>query len=93
MNILWSVRARNELRAIHAYIARDSTFYADRMILRILARIEAAAQAPTRGHRVHEYPEAQFREVHEPPYRIIYAISDRTLQVVTIVHFKQELNG
>lgn len=93
MNILWSVRARNELRAIHAYIARDSTFYADRMMARILARVEAVAQAPTRGHPVHEYLEAPLREVHEPPYRIIYTTVGRSLQVVTIVHFKQRLDA
>lgn len=29
--------------------------------------------------------------MHEPPYRIIYAISAEVFQVITIVHFKQQL--
>lgn len=93
MKIIWSVRARNELREIHAYIGRDSAFYANRMINRIIARVEAIALSPTSGHPVHEYPEAPLRETHEHPYRIIYLASADTLHVVTIVHFKQQLDA
>ena len=54
-------------------------------------RVERAAMAPTQGHRLHEYPERQLKEVHESPYRIIYEHSQTELRVVTIVHFKQRL--
>lgn len=93
MRILWSVRARKELRAIRNYIARDSEFYASRMAGRLIARIEAAALSPSSGHPVHEYPEAPLREVHEYPYRIIYLASTDAFYVVTIVHFKQQLGA
>jgi len=59
------------------------------MVTRIVERVERAAQSPTQGHPVHEYPEASLREVHESPYRIIYAFTEHELRVVTIVHFKQ----
>ncbi len=61
------------------------------MVARIIERVERAAISPGQGHPVHEYPEADLREVHESPYRIIYAFSEDELQVVTIVHFKQRL--
>lgn len=61
------------------------------MVARIIERVEQAAVAPTQGHPVHEYPEAPLKEVHESPYRIIYAFSDEALRIVTIVHFKQQL--
>ena len=93
MKIIWAVRARKELREIRAFIARDSEFYADRMATRIIQRVEQAARAPTSGHRVHEYPEAPLREVHEHPYRIIYLASADALHVVTLVHFKQQLDA
>lgn len=63
------------------------------MVARIVARAEAAAQSPTSGHPVHEYPEAPLREVHEHPYRIIYLVSGDVLHIVTIVHFKQQLDA
>lgn len=63
--------ARRSLRAIRRYIAQDSDFYAARMVIRIIERVERAALAPSQGHPVHEYPEQPLKEVHESPYRII----------------------
>lgn len=91
MTLVWSSEARSELRAIRRFIARDSEFYADRMVARIVECAESILAAPRRGHPVHEYPEAELKEVHEPPYRIIYEISRETIGIVTIVHFKQRL--
>jgi len=93
VKIVWSAEARQELRAIKKFIARDSEFYATRMVARIIERVEATAEHPTRGHPVHEYPEEILKEVHEAPYRIIYRISEDQLDVITIVHFKKRLNS
>lgn len=91
MTITWSAEARRSLKAIRRFIGQDSEFYAARMVTRIVQRVEQAALHPTQGHVVHEYPERPLREVHESPYRIIYAFSESELLVVTIVHFKQPL--
>ncbi len=91
MNISWSSQARKDLRSIRKYIERDSEFYAARMVARIVERVERAAEHPTQGHPVHEYPEEPLKEVHESPYRIIYGFSDEAFKVVTIVHFKDQL--
>jgi toxin ParE1/3/4 len=91
VNIIWSSEARRSLRAIRRYIAQDSEFYAGRIVARIVERTERAAQMPSAGHPVHEYPEEPLREVHESPYRIIYESTDAELRVVTIVHFKDRL--
>lgn len=91
MTIVWSTEARKSLRSIRKFIGQDSPFYATQMAGRIIERVELVAAMPERGHRVHEYPEALLREVHESPYRIIYACSDEVLHVITIVHFKQRL--
>jgi plasmid stabilization system protein ParE len=61
------------------------------MIARIVERVERAAQSPSQGHPVHEFPEEPLKEVHESPYRIIYSFSEEELRVVTVVHFKQRL--
>lgn len=91
MTIVWSAEARRSLKAIRRFIAQDSEFYAARMVARIIERVEEAAGHPTQGHLVHEYPEQPLREVHESPYRIIYAHTDTEFQVITIVHFKQRV--
>lgn len=89
MKIEWSSEARRSLRSIRRFIAQDSGFYAGRMVTRIVERVERAAQMPSSGHPVHEYPEEPLKEVHESPYRIIYEFTDTELRVVTIVHFKR----
>ena len=91
MSIVWSAEARKALRSIRKFIAQDSEFYAARMVARIIERVERAADSPTQGHAVHEYPEERLKEVHESPYRIIYAFTETEFRVVTIVHFKQQL--
>lgn len=63
------------------------------MVTRIIERVEKTALLPSRGHAVHEFPELPLKEVHEPPYRIIYHHTEGQLRVVTIVHFKQQMKG
>jgi toxin ParE1/3/4 len=89
VKIIWSAESRKDLRSIRKFIAQDSEFYAARMVARIVERVERAADSPTQGHPVHEYPEGKLREVHESPYRILYEFTELELRVVTIVHFKQ----
>jgi toxin ParE1/3/4 len=91
MNIQWSRQARQDLRAIHEFIARDSEHYARLQIKRLIERVEYISRMPTMGHRVHEFPELDLRETHQENYRIIYAHEADELQVVTIVHMKQQM--
>jgi plasmid stabilization system protein ParE len=72
-------------------IARDSSHYADLHIQRLLERAEKAASMPSRGHPVHELPDAGLREVHEGNHRIIYRVLEDELQIVTLIHMKQRL--
>ena len=91
MKIEWSTQARRDLKAIHDFIGRDSEHYAKLQVERLLTRVESAALMPSRGHRVHELPDSDLREVHEGGYRIIYNHDTETLQVVTIIHMKQRV--
>lgn len=91
MSIVWSRQARRDLRALHDFIARDSEHYANLQINRIIERVEYISKMPTMGHRVHEFPELDLRETHQENYRIIYAYEKTELQVVTIVHMKQQM--
>ena len=93
MKIVWSAEVRRELRAIKRFIARDSEFYAARMVASIVERVGKMAEHPTQGHPVHEYPERPLREVHQEPYRIIYQISSGQMEIITIVHFKKRLQS
>jgi plasmid stabilization system protein ParE len=91
VTIRWSDEARKSLRAIKKFIAQGSEFYAALTVAKIVDRVELAAQMPARGHRVHEYPERDLREVHEGSYRIIYSFTSEQLDVLTVIHFRKKL--
>ena len=74
--IEWSSRqARADIRALKAYIAKDSPYYPRRFTERVIASIEKLKEFPKIGRPV---PEAEGREdVREliyQGYRIIYLI-------------------
>jgi len=91
MRVCFTAESMTRLRAIHAYIARDSVSHADAMIDRITCRAMALATFPQSGRAVPEYAVETLREVPEPPYRIIYRIQADMLQIVTVMHGRQLL--
>lgn len=86
MKVEWTATARRHLRGIHDYIARDSPFYARRMVARIVDRSEQIAQFPQSGRAVPEYPRGDVRELYDEPYRIISRIRRDAIRVLAVVH-------
>lgn len=93
MNVEWTAPARRHLRAIHDYIARDSPFYARRMVARIVARSEQLSRFPEAGRVVREYTRSDVREVFEDPYRIMYRIKGDAIHVIAVVHGAPQLDS
>jgi toxin ParE1/3/4 len=61
------------------------------MIERILKRSRAIPATPHIGRRVPEYGRDDIREVFEHPYRIIYRIKSRQIDVIAVMHVRQLL--
>lgn len=91
MKVVWTANAKRELRAIHDYIAQHSQRYALGMIDRITQKTQHLAVHPEMGGRVPECKEEQVRELLEFPYRIIYAVGPRRVEILSIVHAAREL--
>jgi toxin ParE1/3/4 len=49
------------------------------------------AQPPLLGRRLPEFPDSELRELLERPYRLIYAVSGRGIEIVTVMHYRQLL--
>ncbi|MES9994107.1 MAG: type II toxin-antitoxin system RelE/ParE family toxin [Candidatus Thiodiazotropha sp.] len=92
MAIEWSHRARTDIGDLKTYIAKDSPYYAQRFIDRILASVEKLQAFPRSGRAV---PEAEGREdVREliyQGYRIIYLTRSEGVFIVTIIHGSRDL--
>jgi plasmid stabilization system protein ParE len=90
--IEWSERASADIRDLHAYIAKDSPYYARRFTDKIIASVEKLVEFPKIGRVV---PEAEgrddIRELIYQGYRIIYLLKSDNVFIVTILHGSRDL--
>jgi len=92
VRINWTFQAKNDLKAIAEYIARDSRYYAKMQIIRIRNRTKIIKKYPRIGRIVPEIDNEIIRELIEGNYRIIYKIiSDNQIDILTIHHSARDL--
>jgi plasmid stabilization system protein ParE len=86
--VVFTPTAREHLRRIRAYIARDSRAAADAMARRIRRDAGRLARHPQMGRVVPEYEDPSIRELIVASYRVIYRFdADANLvSVVGIIH-------
>ena len=87
----WSELAVQHLAGITLYINRTSPLYADRMVERILRRVDGLADFPDIGLRTSESEDENVREVFEHPYRILYLAQPTRVDILAIVHGRQDI--
>ena len=87
----WSDLAVQQLASITLYIGRTSPLYAERMVERILRRVETLAAFPDIGLRASEAEDENVREVLENPYRILYLAQPSRVDILAIVHGRQDI--
>ncbi len=61
--VLWAPQAIQDVEAIRAHVARDSTHYADLVVERIVAAVERLKDNPRSGRVVPELGDESIREV------------------------------
>lgn len=90
--IIWAPAAREDMRAIHAYISKDSRRYARAMLRRILVSVSRLKDFPRIGRCVPEFGELdEIRELIVRNYRVIYRISSESIAVGAVIHGAREL--
>jgi addiction module RelE/StbE family toxin len=93
MTIRWTESARADLRAIHAYIARDSRVYAKRMVERLRKAVDRLRRFPGSGTLVPEWDRPELREIVVGNYRVIYRLKERCVEILTVIHAARHLPG
>jgi addiction module RelE/StbE family toxin len=89
--IIWSNLALDDLRAIHEYVSQDSPLYAERLIDRIIARVDILEKHSRIGRVVREFNQDNIRELIEGNYRIIYRIETEDKIGIARVHHSARL--
>lgn len=63
--VKWTNVALSDLRAIYDYVAQDSPKYADRLMDKIIERVDVLEQHPKIGRKVPEFENELIRELIE----------------------------
>lgn len=93
VRLIWTKFARQDLKGIAEYIARDSVNYARIQVQRITIKTKVLKLQPYSGRIVPEVNEENVRELIEGNYRIIYEIvDDHRIDILTIHHSSRDLN-
>ena len=81
----WSERARDDLKAIGRFIARDNPSAARSFVAHLQDRARRVARTPRAGRVVPEFMREDIREVFVGNYRVIYALRAKKVEVLTVL--------
>jgi toxin ParE1/3/4 len=87
--IFWSIPARDDLKGIHNYIARDSNHYAKRVTQDIREKAKLLRDFPQLGKMVPEIGEEDVREINLYSYRIMYETMPNMIYVHAVIHMRR----
>ena len=91
--VKWSIPARNDLKQIHDYIAKDSKYYAQNVIQEIVTKTATLPEFPEIGRTVPEISDQNIRELIVYSYRLIYEISETGIEILAIIHGRRDFNA
>ncbi len=91
--VIWSIPARNDLKQIYDYIAKDSKYYATNVAQNIFSKAENLSEFPEIGRVVPEIGDKNVRELIIYSYRLIYEVVPNGVQILAIIHGKQDFSS
>ncbi len=92
MRIAWTADARQRLKEIEVYFAKqNSTKMAREVAQRLIRRALTLEQPPLLGARLTGYGDSDLRQLFEKPYRIIYRVKSDQVEIITLLHYRQLL--
>jgi len=88
--VIWTARARADLKAIHDYIAKDSLQNAKRVVREMHRKTVGLAETPLIGRVVPELEDPDIREIPAYSWRLIYQLRERRVFVLTVIHKRRQ---
>jgi plasmid stabilization system protein ParE len=88
--VIWTARARSDLKAIHDYIAKDSPINAKRVVREMHRKAAGLAETPHLGRVVPELEDPDIREIPAYSWRLIYHLREQRVFVITVIHKRRQ---
>lgn len=91
--VVWTERAINEVIDIVAFVAKDSSHYAELVEDRIYEAADSLKRFPKRYRIVPELGRSDMHEILVYRYRIIYHFESETITIVSVIHSSRDLKA
>ena len=91
--LVWVEPALSDLDEIADFIAIDDPEAARRLVSRVLDHIEKLAEFPELGARVPELRRSRYRQIVEPPCRVIYRFDGERVYVLHVLRGERLLRA
>ena len=92
MKITWSPLALERVVEAASYISRDSSSEAVKWVGEIFNSVKRLESFPESGRIVPEINNHTIREIIYGNYRIIYQISEKEIEILTVRNFKRKID-
>lgn len=88
----WSNPSKQDLRQIYEFIAKDSTYYAQKVVSAIVEKSDTLNIFLYMGRIVPEKNEEKIRGLMIYSYRMIYQINVENIEILALVHSKKDFS-
>ena len=83
--IVWVEPALHDLEEIADYIALDNPQAARELVRRVFSHVEQLRNFPDLGSRPPELPRSRYRQIVEPPCRVIYRSDEKRVYILYVL--------
>ena len=90
-DVIWTEPALSDLDAIADYIALENAVAAKELVQRVFEHTDHLEAHPKIGSKLPEYKSWRYRQIVEPPCRIIYRQEKNTVFVIHVMRSEQLL--
>ena len=88
--VKWTYPAKQDLKSIYDYIAKESKFYAKKVADEIFEKSVGLESFPQLGREVPELGDPNIRELIVYSYRLIYEIQASEIKILALIHGKRD---
>ena len=89
--VVWTEPALSDLDAIADYIAVENADAARALVQRVFAHVGQLRRFPASGSRLPELTGRRYRQLIEPPCRIVYREDRRQVFILHVMRAEQQL--
>lgn len=90
-DVIWTEPALSDIDAIADYIALENPAAAKALVQRIFEHTDHLEAHPTIGSKLPEYEGWRYRQIVEPPCRVIYRQEKNTVFIVHVMRSEKLL--